>query len=81
MPKPAAPTATAIAGGKDPFAEAASKKQAEDFSDIKKSGDNARRTLKDVTRLSMLYVFKGESRKAEEIVTEYKKHMLAKKSN
>jgi len=35
--------------------------------------------LKDVTRLSMLYVFKGESRKAEEIVTEYKKHMLSGK--
>ena len=44
LKKPPAPTATAIAGGKDPFAEAASKKQAEDFSDIKKSGDNARRT-------------------------------------
>ena len=52
--KPNAPTATAIAGGKDPFAEAASKKQAEDFSDIKKSGDNARRTLKDVTRLGSI---------------------------
>ena len=52
--KPTAPTATAIAGGKDPFAEAASKKQAEDFSDIKKSGDNARRTLRDVTRLGSI---------------------------
>ena len=52
--KPNAPTATAIAGGKDPFAEAASKKQAEDFSDIKKSGDNARRTLRDVTRLGSI---------------------------
>ena len=54
LKKPPAPTATAIAGGKDPFAEAASKKQAEDFSDIKKSGDNARRTLKDVTRLGSI---------------------------
>jgi len=54
LKKPPAPTATAIAGGKDPFAEAASKKQAEDFSDIKKSGDNARRTLRDVTRLGSI---------------------------
>jgi hypothetical protein len=54
LKKPPATTATAIAGGKDPFAEAASKKQAEDFSDIKKSGDNARRTLKDVTRLGSI---------------------------
>jgi len=54
LKKPPAPTATAIAGGKDPFAEAASKKQAEDFSDIKKSGDAARRTLKDVTRLGSI---------------------------
>lgn len=37
--------------------------------------------LKDITRLSMLYVFKGENHKAEEIVTEYKKFMLSKKSN
>lgn len=35
--------------------------------------------LKDVTRLSMLYIFKGEHRKAEEIVTDYKKHMLSQK--
>ncbi len=35
--------------------------------------------LKDVTRLSMLYVFKGENVKAEEIVKEYKKHMLSQK--
>jgi hypothetical protein len=54
LKKPPATTATAIAGGKDPFAEAASKKQAEDFSDIKKSGDNARRTLRDVTRLGSI---------------------------
>lgn len=54
LKKPPAPTATAIAGGKDPFSEAASKKQAEDFSDIKKSGDNARRTLRDVTRLGSI---------------------------
>ena len=37
--------------------------------------------LKDITRLSMLYIFKGENRKAEEIVTEYKKHMLSQKNH
>ncbi len=36
--------------------------------------------LKDVTRLSMLYIFKGENKKAEKIATEYKKVMLAKKN-
>ncbi len=29
--------------------------------------------IKDVTKLSMLYIFKGENRKAEQIVKEYKK--------
>jgi tetratricopeptide (TPR) repeat protein len=36
--------------------------------------------LKDVTRLSMLYVFKGENIKAEKVVVEFKKNMLAKKN-
>jgi len=36
--------------------------------------------MKDVTRLSMLYIFKGENLKAEQLVTEYKKHMLSKKN-
>ncbi|HOP64643.1 MAG TPA: tetratricopeptide repeat protein [Spirochaetota bacterium] len=36
--------------------------------------------LKDVTRLSMLYVFKGENSKAEEIVVNYKKMMYSKKN-
>ena len=54
LKKPPAPTATAIAGGKDPFAEAASKQQASIFGDIKKSGDSARRTLNDITRLGSI---------------------------
>lgn len=36
--------------------------------------------LKDVTRLSMLYVFKGENRKAEEIVVNYKNMICSKKN-
>ncbi len=36
--------------------------------------------LKDVTRLSMLYIFKGENRKAEKIAADYKKQMLSKKN-
>jgi hypothetical protein len=54
LKKPPATTATAIAGGKDPFAEAASKQQASIFGDIKKSGDSARRTLNDITRLGSI---------------------------
>jgi hypothetical protein len=33
--------------------------------------------LSDITRLSMLYVFKGDSRKAEQVVLDYKKQILA----
>lgn len=36
--------------------------------------------MKDVTRLSMLYVFKGENTKAEQVVTEYKKRLMSKKN-
>jgi tetratricopeptide (TPR) repeat protein len=36
--------------------------------------------MKDITRLSMLYVFKGENRKAEQIVTDYKASIMSKKS-
>ncbi|MCL1864961.1 MAG: tetratricopeptide repeat protein [Spirochaetes bacterium] len=36
--------------------------------------------MKDVTRLSMLYVFKGENSKAEKVVTDYKENILTKKS-
>lgn len=36
--------------------------------------------LKDVTRLSMLYVFKGENRKAEEVVVNYKNMVYSKKN-
>ncbi|HOK01749.1 MAG TPA: tetratricopeptide repeat protein [Spirochaetota bacterium] len=32
--------------------------------------------LRDVTRLSMLYIFKGENKKAEKIVTEYKEKFV-----
>ncbi len=35
--------------------------------------------LKDITRLSMLYVFKGEHKKAETMLTDYKKILLAEK--
>jgi tetratricopeptide (TPR) repeat protein len=37
--------------------------------------------MKDITRLSMLYVFKGENRKAEEIISDYKENMLSKKAS
>lgn len=36
--------------------------------------------LKDVTRLSMLYIFKGENNKAEKIVTDYKTKFLKVKN-
>jgi tetratricopeptide (TPR) repeat protein len=36
--------------------------------------------MKDITRLSMLYVFKGENRKAEQIVTDYRENIISKKS-
>ncbi|HPS59309.1 MAG TPA: tetratricopeptide repeat protein [Spirochaetota bacterium] len=36
--------------------------------------------LKDVTKLSMLYIFKGENQKAEKIVTEYKTVYTQKKN-
>ncbi len=36
--------------------------------------------LKDVTRLSMLYVFKGENKKAEEVVVKYKNMIYSKKN-
>ncbi len=36
--------------------------------------------MKDVTRLSMLYIFKGENRKAEQVVTDYKRQILSKKN-
>ncbi len=32
--------------------------------------------LRDITRLSMLYIFKGENKKAEKIVTEYKEKFV-----
>jgi len=35
--------------------------------------------MKDITRLSMLYVFKGENQKAEQIITEYKENIVSKK--
>lgn len=35
--------------------------------------------MKDITRLSMLYIFKGENQKAEQIVTDYKENIAAKK--
>jgi len=35
--------------------------------------------MKDITRLSMLYIFKGENQKAENIITEYKENMVSKK--
>jgi tetratricopeptide (TPR) repeat protein len=34
--------------------------------------------LTEVTKLSMLYVFKGDSRKAEDLVVSYKNRLLAK---
>jgi tetratricopeptide (TPR) repeat protein len=34
--------------------------------------------MKEITRLSMLYVFKGENRKAEKIITDYKDNMTKK---
>ena len=37
--------------------------------------------MKDITRLSMLYVFKGENQKAEKIVTDYKENILSQKSS
>ena len=37
-------------------------------------------TLKDVTRLSMLYIFKGENRRAEDIIVAYKNTMYANKN-
>lgn len=40
--------------------------------------DNAH-NLKDITRLSMLYVFKGENKKAEDILTGYRDLMLSQK--
>jgi tetratricopeptide (TPR) repeat protein len=35
--------------------------------------------MKEITRLSMLYVFKGENRKAEKIITDYKDNIATKK--
>ncbi|MCL2154268.1 MAG: tetratricopeptide repeat protein [Leptospirales bacterium] len=35
--------------------------------------------MKDITRLSMLYVFKGENQKAEKMITDYKNNIVAKK--
>jgi tetratricopeptide (TPR) repeat protein len=35
--------------------------------------------MKDITRLSMLYIFKGENQKAEKIITDFKENMITKK--
>ncbi len=50
------------------------------ISELEKVMMNSSLSLKDVTRLSMLYVFKGENKKAEEIVVNYKNMLNTKKN-
>jgi len=50
------------------------------IAELEKLMMNSSVNLTDVTRLSMLYVFKGENRKAEEIVVNYKNTLYSKKN-
>lgn len=50
------------------------------IAELEKVMMNSALSLKDVTRLSMLYVFKGENKKAEDIVVNYKNMLNSKKN-
>ncbi len=45
--------------------------------ELEKQLMNSEIEFKEVTRLSMLYIFQGENKKAEKLVTNYKKKLAS----